>query len=363
MLEGGKITNSAAVCVIIATILPTSTVFLPAIMFKYARQDSWISVVALTFFGFIAALIIAFLGMRFSGRTIIQYSEDIVGKVLGKVIGLVYILSFIYLNAAILREFSNMFNTAFMPETPARVFAVGIVLASAYAVRGGLEVLARTCEFVTPMSLLILVISFIMIYQEIDVMSFLPVLERGFIPILQGTYIATIFFGEVIVMTMVIPFLNRPFKAGRSMVLAVLISGIFQLLITASMIGVFGCFSGSMEFPTLQLVRYIRVADLLDRIEPFIVLIWVAGAIVKVGVLHYCAVLGIAQWLNLKEYHALILPVGALLITLSTILWENVIQLSHIIVSVLPPYGLALEVGLPFVLLVVARLRGMGDRQ
>lgn len=109
-----------------------------------------------------------------------------------------------------------------------------------------------------------------------------------------------------------------------------------------------------------MLARYISLADIIERVEPLIMLIWIGGGFVKVGVFYYCAVLAMAQWLNLREYKALVLPTGALLAVLSIILWENVIQLTHQIARVIPPYFLAIEVGIPLVLLALARLRGKG---
>ncbi|PHJ36717.1 hypothetical protein P378_20630 [Desulforamulus profundi] len=70
--------------------------------------------------------------------------------------------------------------------------------------------------------------------------------------------------------------------------------------------------------------------------------------------------LATAQTFNLKEYKALVLPAGVLIITLSILLWEHNIEFMVQIVQVLPPFLLALEAGLPLLLLVVAYLRGIG---
>lgn len=361
MLEDGKISNKQAVFLVVLTILPTSIVFLPAMIYGEAKQDAWMSVIIVTAFGVAAGFIIASLGIRFPGRTIIQYSKDITGKLLGKGIGLIYALFFIYINTFIIREFAEMLNTNFMPETPLSVFTIGIVIAAAYAVRSGLEVLARMGEMVLPLVLVMLLLIVGMAYPDMDAVNFLPVLEKGFLPVLKGAYPPALFFAETVVMLMIIPYLNRPSGAKRSIATGILILGLFQLITMVLVIGVFSGLTGDMNFPTLKLAMYIKLADLIERMEPLIILIWITGGLIKVGVFYYCAVLAAAQWLGLREYKALVLPTGALLTVLSIILWENVGQLTYQIAHVIPPYFLAIEVGIPLVLLVLARLLGKGE--
>jgi spore germination protein KB len=82
----------------------------------------------------------------FKDKTIIQYSETIAGRIPGKLIGLIYCGFFIYIDAVILREFADFFTSVFFPETPLVFFSISIILASIYAVRQGLEVIARVNE-------------------------------------------------------------------------------------------------------------------------------------------------------------------------------------------------------------------------
>jgi len=363
MIEEGRISNRQATFIIVNTILATSIIFLPSAIYKEAQQDSWMSVILVTIFGVAAGFIIASLGTRFPDRTIIQYSGDIVGKAMGKVIGFIYILFFVWINTFIIREFADMFNTNFMPETPISLFSMGIVFASAYAIRNGLEVLARMSEIILPAVLVMLLLITGMIYPDINADLFFPMLEKGFLPVLKGAYPPALFFAESIVMIMLIPYLNRSSKAKGSIIIAVLMVGFFQLMVMAAIIGVFDGLAASINFPTLKLARYISLADLIERVEPIVMLIWIGGGFIKVGTFYYCTVLAVSQWLNLQEYKALVLPTGVLLTVLSIILWENVIQLSQQVFELVPPYFLTMEVGIPLILLVLAKLRRKGEAQ
>ncbi|MDO9534957.1 MAG: endospore germination permease [Bacillota bacterium] len=364
MLEGGVISNRQATLLVVSTILPTSIMFLPALISGEAKQDAWISIIILTAFGVLVGLIIASLGTRFPGQTIIHYSEDILGRPLGKAVALIYPLFFIYINAFIIREFAEFFIISFMPETPISVFIIGLVFVAGYAVYSGLEPLARINEIILPLVLILILLIVGMNLLQIDTNSFFPVLEKGFLPPLKGAYPGLVFFAETMMMLMFIPYLRSPSGAKRTITLAVLILGFFQLLVTVMLIGVFGGLVAGMSFPLLQLARNISLArGIFHRMEHFILVIWVAGGFIKVGVFYYCAVLATAQWLNLRSYKALVPLIGVLLAVLSVILWENVVQLSHQIAEVVPPYFLTVEVAIPFILLVLAWIRGKGGKR
>ncbi len=248
-----------------------------------------------------------------------------------------------------------------MPETPPLVFSAGIVLVSAYGIRGGLEVLARVNEIVVPTMLIMVVLVVVMVSPVMHASNFIPVLEKGFLPVLKGAYVTALFFAETIVMAMFIPYLNRFQQAKRATFLGVLITGLFLLIAVVATIAVFGALTASIQFPFLFLARKIRIADLFERLDPFIMIIWVFGSFVKVGVFYYCTVLATAQWLNLREYKALVLPTGVLLTALSVLLWGNSQELTDQLTKVMPPIFLSIEVGLPLLLLVAACLRRKGE--
>ncbi|GBF35114.1 spore germination protein GerKB [Desulfocucumis palustris] len=358
MLEDGKISGRQAAFLIISTILPTSIMLLPGIIYQEAAQDSWMSIILVTFFGMAAGLVIAALGMRFPDKTIVQYAGLLTGRVLGKAIGLLYIVFFIYINTFVIRQFGELLVTMFMPETPLLVFLIGLMMASAYSIRCGLEVLARVNEIVLPVVLGLLLLIVLLIIPEMQAQKLTPVLEKGIVPVLRGIYYPALFFAETAVMLMIIPFLNRPRKAGGIILKGIVTVGLFQLLTMLATIMVFGPRTARIQFPVLILARQISIAELIERAEPFVMLIWVLGGFVKVAVFYYCAVLGTAQLLNLKDYKSLVLPTGVLLTVLSVLLWGDVLELTRQITKLLPPVFIPIEAGLPLLLLVLARLRG-----
>ncbi|MTI84318.1 MAG: hypothetical protein FH756_10515 [Firmicutes bacterium] len=190
----------------------------------------------------------------------------------------------------------------------------------------------------------------------------LPVLEKGIIPVLKGAYLAALFFTETVVMLMIIPYLNRPSDVKRAVVKGVITVGFFMAILMFIIVGLLDGLIADINFPTLKLARYIKLGELVERVEPIIMLAWIGGGFIKVTVFYYCTVLAIAQWLNLRDFKSIVLPIGALVTVLSIVLWDNVVQLVYQISGVMPPYFLIIQVGIPTLLLILTSLKGKGEK-
>lgn len=361
MFENGKISQRQVIFLLSGTILGTSGIgFLPALIYREAAQDSWMSVFLMVMYGVAVGLIIVRLSRRFPEQTLVQYAGLVAGRIPGKIIGLIYIFYFLFfINTFVIRFFGELLVSIFMPETPLVVFLAGIVFAAAYAVRCGLEVIARTNEILHPVALFIALLLVVLLIPEMKFQNFTPVLENGILPVFRGTYIALVYFGEVIMLGMLLPYLNQRRQMEGIIFKGFLLIILFQLLSVLTSIAVFGAMLARIEVPAILGARLISIAELIERVEPLFLLLWIMAAFVKVSIFLYCGVLATAQWLHLKEYKPLALPTGLLLTVLSLIVWENESEMTEFM-FLLAPHNIFIEAGLPLLLLALAWLRGKG---
>ncbi len=364
MLEGGKISSRQATLLMAITIMATAILFLPSISTQQALQDAWISVIIATVNGIIISLIVVTLMKRFPKQTIIQYSEEIMGKFIGKIIGLGYIWFFLSTNAIIVREFGDFLVTAFMPNTPLIVFNSMLIILAILAVRSGLEPLGRLNEWIFILNSFILIFLIVMVLDEINLGNLQPVLEGGITPALKGAYTPTSWFGEIITLSMIFPFLTQPQKGYRIAFGAHIIVGTFLFLGAIQTIGIFGPeLMSRFKFPIIQTARLVSIGDFFERIEALVMVIWVGGVFVKVSVFHYVTVMAAAQWFNLKDYRVLVIPLGILNVILSIHLFEGVADLLEFLSITFAVYALStFEVGIPLLLLLTALIRGKGGK-
>ncbi|KJS12324.1 MAG: hypothetical protein JL56_12945 [Desulfotomaculum sp. BICA1-6] len=358
MLEQGKISCTQTVYLLINLVGATAVVFLPAITAQDAGRDAWMVPLLTTLPAIYLALVIATLGKRYPGQTLIQYLQTALGTWPGKAAGLFYLFYFVHTNAFIIREFGELMITIIMPETPLVVFHVLILLLCAWAIRGGLEVLARVMEFTWPLIIILFMTAILLTANEIEPQRLFPVLENGIMPIISASLAPTGWRGEIILLAMFLPFMARPREGGRCAIMAVVAIGVILTADALINTAVFGPVVARMTFPTFSLVRMVSVANFIERIDAVLVAIWVIGMFGKIALFYYATVLGAAQLANVKDYRPLVLPVGVLLAALSIYVAGNSKELVEHIAQIWPLFAYVFEYIAPTMLLVLTVLKG-----
>ncbi|MDI3410150.1 GerAB/ArcD/ProY family transporter [Bacillus sonorensis] len=130
-----------------------------------------------------------------------------------------YIIYYAYVAARILRDFGEMLLTSAYPNTPI-IFANGLLIAVCiFTVRKGIEVLARSGELLFGIMLVLAATGFILIICSglIHLNELRPVLGNGIGPVMDAVFTQTLYFpfGEIIVFTLILPYLNEPKKVKK----------------------------------------------------------------------------------------------------------------------------------------------------
>lgn len=365
-MEKGKISSIQAILLMLSMILPTAVLTVPAVTVKFAKQDAWLSIIIATLGGLLIAWLVVSLSQRFPGKTLFEYAEEILGKVPGKIVGFLYIwLFFLQIGSGVVREFGSFLVTVLMPDTPLIVFNIVVVIVAAYAVRNGLEVLGRANQLLIPTTVLLAMV-YIFSTGNMKLSRVLPIFDGGLLPIIKGAFVPTMWLGEIVTLTMIIPYLSKPREARRVAIISVLLVSFFLTASILEALLIFGPnLTGHWLYPVFNAARLISAGTSLERLETVIVLAWILGGFFKIGVFYYAAVLGSAQLLELRDYRPLVLPIGVILVALSILVWgESIVDMLHFITQVWAPMMLVIfEVGIPLVLLIVALARGKGGKK
>jgi len=358
-----KINGSQAVLLLVITIFATVILFLPGISASYAGQDAWISLLLAAAAAAVIALTAVSLGRRFPEKNLFEYLEIMLGKIPGKLVGVLYLCWFLYIAAALVREYGTFMIPIFFRQTPLVVLAAAGVAATAYAAYGGLETLARANQLFFPVIVGASAVLFGLALPQMDVVNLLPVLEAGPVSIIKGSLAPLSWFGEIFLISVLLPYLNRPEQARRIALTSILIAtSIFEL----SVIGVISIFGPSVTssylLAFLNGVRMIHIANFIERLEALLMLIWILSAGVKLSMFYWATALGSAQVMGLKDYRPLIPPVGAAILALSIFNYTSVMDLLNFTATVWPFYALTFELAIPLFLLAVAAIRKIGGK-
>ncbi|HLR61368.1 MAG TPA: endospore germination permease [Lentibacillus sp.] len=358
MIEKGKISTLQMAILIYPTIIATAILLVPAITGEQARQDMWMSPIWASAAGFLSAFIAIQLNKRFPEQTIIQYSETIAGKFLGKVIGFVFIFFLAHICGVILREYGEFVKGNFLDTTPMIVILGSIAFVCALAVRGGLEVIARSAQIFVPVVTVLFIFVLLLLSPELNPANMLPVFEKGLMPSLRGAVVPAGWYLEFFMISFLLPFLRDRKKAVKwsaVTVIAVLITMVITNMVT---LFVFGSLTPKFTYPVMEAARYISIAEFIQHMESVVMAIWVGGIFVKISVFFYAAVLSTAQWLNLSDYRPLVFPIALIVTVLGHWSASNLQELEIFLSETFPFYSFIFLAVIPVILLLAAAIRG-----
>ncbi|MGG0176840.1 GerAB/ArcD/ProY family transporter [Gottfriedia acidiceleris] len=335
----------------------------PIEIFTRAKQDGWISLLVGLFVACLLFTVYIKLYSLFPDLPLTKYIQIILGKYVGKIIALFYILYFLYIAARTLRDFEDLLTITLYNASSLISIGLIMMLLIMYAISKGLETFARSCEFIfiMIMFLVVIFIGFEIISNLIKMDNLRPVLENGWKPIFKAFPIfLTVPFGEILTFTMIMPQLNKQDLAIKVGIPAFLFSGIILTLFTVLNTAILG--ASTIErttYPLLTSVSYINIADFIQRLDTFIVVISVCNSFVKITIYLYCAVAGAADLFNVKKSDQLVYPIG--IITVVTSIWVASSFLEHHKEGTdLVPYLLhiPLQIIIPVSLLLVLLFQG-----
>jgi spore germination protein KB len=341
----------------ITYVISTADVFLPAFIAQESKEDSWIAVIVGTIAALIVVNIFITLGLKFPGKTIVQYSCDILGKPLGKVMGFLYAYFFLLISWAVARELEEIYVIAFNPESPILIYGIIAIIVCAYCLKHGLEVLARLNEILLPIGMIILAFIAVVNLPQVNFSNYLPVFYNGFIPSLRGGLLIQTWLSETVILLMLIPFIREKQKIRKYLNISIIILS-FTLMTGVLTIGVFGAtLTSKLLFPALEYVRYASLGPQIQNLDISIMIVWTSGIFVKIALSYYAGTLALSQLFGFKSYKSLLVPIGILIVVFASISSRMLVEMLHFLKYDIPIYFFVMSFVFPLLLLIVSIIR------
>lgn len=361
MLDQGKISPYQLFCILAAFLAGSSIIMLNI---TAAGRDTWISLVLAAIIGVVVLMVTTRLAVKFPNLTIIEYTQILFGRSLGKVIGALYVWYFFHLGALVLRNYGEFMTTLIMPETPLWFFQLSFALVVAYLVYQGVEVIGRLSEliFFFYMMSVVIIMTLLGLSGVLHIKNLLPILEGGVSRVIKGAVpIATFPFLELILFTMIFPQVNSPAKIRKAAFWAIFVMGMVLDGVLMMGIAILGENLARLTFPGFYIFRMIYVGRFIERIDPAIISIFYMGGLIKISVCFYAFILGLSQLLGLKDYKPLIIPSAVIMVVLSILVYENTFEMFNFATNIWPVYSIPFQVVFPLLMLIVAKFRKKGQ--
>jgi spore germination protein KB len=293
-----------------------------------AKQDAWIAILLGLAGGIIVFFIYYRLYMYYPDLPLTSYLQKILGKWLGRMIGFLYIVYFIYTASRVLRDFGELLTTTIYNSTPLFVINTLMIITIIYGLHKGFEVIARVGEIFFGIVYMAAILGMLLIVFSglIHLGNLKPILENGLKPVIKTFLRETIVFpfGEMVVFTMLLPFLNDKKKAKIVCIGGMILAGInitITIIVNISVLGVDLYYRST--FPLLNTIGRIQIADFIERLDVLFMLYLIIGGFFKIAIFYYAAVAGAADIFQFQNQRKLGFPIGLIVLFTSITVASN----------------------------------------
>ncbi len=357
-----KISLRQVEVLLILDMFSTASLTMPRYAAQFVQQDGWIIIVIGTAIAVVYGYLITTLGKRFPNKTVIEYSELLLSKPVGKLVGLLFIIKFIISVALELRIFGELVKQTLLPKTPIEIIMISMLVLASYLSRKGYEYRGRLGELLIIIVLVPIIVIFIFAFPSVKISNLAPPVTGKPLDYLEGSYLISMSYSALQVILITIPFLNKPKKAGPSITRSIIFVGVLNTIICLITIGTFGHKETIKQiWPVMTMMQVIEVpAAIIERQDALMMSFWIFTVFALINAFVYFIGVAAHKTFQTKDYYYWILP-ALPIIYIVALLPDNVVETQEWALFVAKYIDIVFLLIIPLVLLFVARLRKMGE--
>ena len=347
--------------VLIMTITSTAMFSLVSILTETAGGDIWLILAIGGLLALAAAFITVTLGKRFPQKTLAEYSQLITGKLIGRLITLLFAIYFVCVMAFLIREFTEVIKMFLLFRTPTEVIMITLILSFTYVVRAGIECVTRVITVIFPIVFIMMALIIIPGVFPLDFSNVLPVFQNVPAKLIASLPGLMLCFGGFETLLFYSGFVKNPKKLYKSVALAMVFITCFYIAVGVICVAAFGDrFASEMIWPLLEFVRDISLPGLfIERLDGIVLSLWIGAIFACCTSLYYISSYSISKVINTKEQKQFVLPMAVVIYYLA-LQPDDLAQLyawgEKMFTYVLP----VMAIGIPVVLLAIAKFKKLG---
>ncbi|RCW43065.1 GerAB/ArcD/ProY family transporter [Paenibacillus prosopidis] len=329
-----------------------------------AKQDVWISILVAGCIILLATVLVTNASLLHPDQNLIQLSQTVLGKWIGKVVIVIYLVQWYTILPIVLRQFIDVIHTMILPATPKAAVMIIMLLLIVYATySGGIVSIARCSEVLGPIIILMVILALVASLNNADWKYLLPVfVDSGMMGVINGALPPASYLGHSVEYLMLASFLYQPRKGAPYAYWGV-IAATFLVLIAMLMATVtMGTnLAPKMWYPFFEMSRKISLFGFIENFDPLTIVIWVASVFIKLAIYLFITSYGTAQFLKIKNWRTMIFFIAPVVMAFAYFPRNVSEATANYLLNYWVPYALPINmIGLPLLLLIVGKIR-MGN--
>jgi spore germination protein KB len=325
---------------------------------RESKQDAWISILIAIAAVMPIVYVYARLMSRYPGMNLFDICMAAFGKILGKILIVLYVWYAIHLGSLILRNFSEFIQVTAFNEMPQTISLLAFIVLIIWVVKRGPEVLGRWASITLPILLFTVLMTILLLIKDMHLSNLLPVGENLH-EVPRDTLNNFSFpFAETVLFIGMLNTLKQGEKPGKAWLYGILIGGavlLFGMFFRNALTLGFPLL-GDEVFPSYGAVSIIIAGSVISRIENIVGANLLMAGFVKISVCLMAASKGMAKLFDAEDYRAYVAPLGLCMVALACIVYKNIMEMFDFL-PVYAYYAFPFQVLLPIALCITAEIK------
>ncbi len=325
------------------------------IMAREVGSDMWIATLFATGQGMLVIFLLSKLILRKPDCGLIEHSEWLLGKWIGKLVALIVFLFFLGATGPVMVTFVYHLKDYFLPEAPTVIFVLVGFMVGMYGCYKGIEVMGRMA-FVGLFSIMALNILLLLgSLREFDIRNLMPVLDSGVVQNLWASRQHNTDWAMATMMAgLILPMVKRQQVWSRTSVVGIALGGFFVVMWPILEAGVLSAHvTAEYIVSCMQMARSAHIGHFIHRYEMIMVAFFSTSALIQIMVCIFGAAHAASKIMGSPDYKKFILPVSVILASFGYWLVLDQIRAVDFTKAIWPMIAMPIAFGLPIGLLII----------
>ncbi len=325
-----------------------------------AGPDAWLAMILGGLVIVTAGWLMGKLAMRFPEETLFEFAPRIAGSLLGRLMGVAFILFWTLFATRVLREVGDLAKSELLRQTPLEIIILIMLASSAYLARRGFEPISRVYQILIVPVIAVVVLIPVIAIPVIQMDNFRPFFAKGAAPIMKGAWDTFIGWEGMEAILFLLPYIADKRPALRVSVGAPLLVFVTWFAMQITVLGSLGAEEAmALASPGLDLAQVVDIpGEFFERVDSVYISIWLLVSYASIVAALHLSAMGIKRMAGLRDHKPWVFPLVPVVYFIALIAPSA--PAAHQIGDILGLIFFGLGMALPALLLVIAVVRGIG---
>ncbi|NLY90258.1 MAG: GerAB/ArcD/ProY family transporter [Firmicutes bacterium] len=278
---------------------------LPSLAAGVFGASGWLAVFLLGLVYVGATWIVGRLAEKFPEETIIEYSPRLLGKVIGLLFNLAFVVHLFLVIPVNIRILQELVNISLLPGAPTWFVSGSYLLVLAYGASREVNQIAQVNELLIEIAIFVGLFVVLAALQHFEPIHLIPIFSKDQLHLdqLEQLLGLTFAFGSLPVVNMVVPYIRNPHETTKAALKATFFIALIYTFFTAITLGVFGYKEAiDLSWVALELAKSVNFrAVILQRLDLILIVSWISALYTTGLISSFLVGLAIAQLARVRN--------------------------------------------------------------